>query len=136
MESIKSFIYEKDLRRSVKIKGFSQNLEKIMSSYDILCVASKKEGFGLVTIQAKLSGLLVIGAASGATRELIENGKTGLLYAYKGGYFELARRIEWVINHKEKAKLIAKAGQEDAYENFSLEKSIDKVLEVYSNLLD
>ena len=112
MESIKSFIYEKDLRRSVKIKGFSQNLEKIMSSYDILCVASKKEG------------------------ELIENGKTGLLYAYKGGYFELARRIEWVINHKEKAKLIAKAGQEDAYENFSLEKSIDKVLEVYSNLLD
>lgn len=136
VESIKDFIDENDLSKVVNIKGFSSNLEKKMSGYDILCVASKKEGFGLVIIQAKLSGILVIGAASGATKELIENGETGLLYTYKGGSFALARQIEWAVNNKERAKLMAKEGQEKAYKNFSLEKSIDGILEVYNDLLD
>ena len=95
-------------------------MDKRLSEYDILCTASKKEGFGLLTIEAKLAGLLVVGSASGVARELIENGMTGLLYSYKDGPFGMAKQIEWAAGHREEARIIAKKGREDAAFKFSL----------------
>ncbi|MBS4899651.1 MAG: glycosyltransferase family 4 protein [Clostridiales bacterium] len=120
IKKIRKFISDNDLKNSVKIKGFAADMDKRLSEYDILCTASKKEGFGLLTIEAKLAGLLVVGSASGVARELIENGMTGLLYSYKDGPFGMAKQIEWAAGHREEARIIAKKGREDAAFKFSL----------------
>src|SRR5690606_26697909 len=46
---------------------------------DVLINLSEFEAFGRVNLEANANGIPVIGLKSGATIELIENGKTGFL---------------------------------------------------------
>ena len=56
-------------------------------------MCSRAEAFGRVTVEAMKLGLPVIGAARGATPELVRDGWNGLLYAH-GDANELAGKID------------------------------------------
>ncbi|WP_199614075.1 glycosyltransferase family 4 protein [Paenibacillus alkalitolerans] len=57
-----------------------EQLAKAYASSDVFVFPSTTETLGLVLLEAMVSGLPVIAAASGPTREQIENGKTGFLF--------------------------------------------------------
>lgn len=56
------------------------NPANIYAVLNALIVASEKETFGMVTVEGLLAKLVVIGANSGGTVDILENGKHGLLY--------------------------------------------------------
>jgi glycosyltransferase involved in cell wall biosynthesis len=59
---------------------------------DLMLTCSVDEGFGRVAVEALKSGRPVIGARAGATTELIDDGRTGLLFE-PGDARDLARAI-------------------------------------------
>lgn len=113
--------------------GHIDNPEKIMKHMDIICVCSKNEAFGRVTVEAMASGSLVIGADTGGTIELIQDGKTGLLYR-QGDSDDLANKIKWVTENKDNAKNIANYGQNHVKKMFTAKKNAKEVYDIYSKL--
>jgi len=98
-------------------------------------VCSKAEAFGRVTIEGMLSGTLVIGAACGATEELIQNNKTGLLYEY-GNENDLTNKIKWAVTNKEIARSIANCGRTYAKENMTAVINAQNVYSLYQEVME
>ena len=102
---------------------------------DISVVCTTREGFGRVTIEGMLSGCLVIGSNTGATPELICDGKTGLLYE-QGNYESLGKCILKAIQEKETSNLIAANGQEHARTHFTKEENAKQIAKIYRNIIE
>lgn len=98
---------------------------------DLFVITSKKEAFGLVTIEAMNNGLPVIGSDGGANPELIHPGKNGFLYKIKDGK-DLAEKITHLINDK---PLRTKLG-ENSFKfslSFNSERSCKEMYELLEN---
>lgn len=65
---------------SVEFMGHLTNPLPEIRSSDVVAVCSRSEAFGRVTVEAMKLGKPVVGARSGGTAELIEDGVTGFLY--------------------------------------------------------
>lgn len=130
-----SYINEHALRDCVEILDFTDDLSSLRANNDISLVCSRSEAMGRVTIEGMLSGCLVIGAAAGATTELVEHLKTGLLYQ-SGNPESLAEAIEWAIAHQNSAQRIASAGQDWAYSTFDVDTYARDMMGVYDEILN
>lgn len=128
------YIKNNDLEKNVTIKDFVSDLRTLRSNCDIGLTCSVKEAFGRVTIENQLAGLLVIGANSGGTVEIVDDGKTGLLYDVNS-YEDLAAKIEYAINNKDAMKTIAQVGREEAFNKFSITRVVDEVIKIYDKVM-
>lgn len=104
-----SLIDKLKLDNCVHMLGQVKDISSIRKKCEVGVVASKMEAFGRVTVEGMLSGMVMIGANSGGTAELIEHGETGLLFEV-GDVCELANCIEKVINNPLSAAEIAYKG--------------------------
>lgn len=132
---LKDLVEKLKLTDKVEFHGFCGNTEQYYEKADITCVCSKAEAFGRVTIEGMLSGTLVIGAACGATEELIHSNKTGLLYEY-GNENDLANKIKWVVGNKEIAQGIANCGRTYAKGNMTATINAQNVYSLYQEVLE
>jgi len=64
----------------VSFLGVQEDMSEVRKDCHIAIVASTKEAFGRITIEAMQSGLLVIGSKAGANTELITDKETGLFF--------------------------------------------------------
>ena len=62
-------------------RGYIADRDRLYGDLDILVAPAIDEPFGLTVAEAGSYGLPVVAARSGAFPELIENGRTGLLFA-------------------------------------------------------
>lgn len=96
--SIRKFIEANNIQQYIKILPYSNDLTRIRRRCAISLTCSKLEGLGRVTIEAMLDGVVVIGANTGGTKELIgEDQERGYLYQ-QGDFKDLADKIELVMN--------------------------------------
>ena len=131
---LRELVIKNKLLKYVKFLGWFDNPFLIMNAVDVILVCSVCEAFGRVTIEAMKLGKPVIGARSGGTAELIQDGFNGFLYT-PGDYRELAEKIFFVYEHPEIAKKIAENGKRWADQNFTQEKYGSQVFAVLNNLL-
>jgi phosphatidylinositol alpha-1,6-mannosyltransferase len=117
---------QEGIRNNVKIlKNISdEELKDLYISCTIFALPSKKEGFGLVFLEAMASKKPVIGGNHGGTPEVIEDGKTGLLVNH-GNEKELSSALDRLLSDQ---NLRLKMGQDGykrlnkffLYQNFEL----------------
>ena len=98
---------------------------------DIVFMCSTNEAFGRVTVEGMMSGALVVGKDCAATSEIIDNGRTGILYKDSK---ELVECIKYAIENKEESRKIAKNGQVFAKKLFTAEKNANKIIKIYKQL--
>lgn len=98
IKKLKKYIEKKGLEESVEFLSFVNNPYPLIKAADIVLVCSRNEAFGRITIEAMLLGTPVIGTSSGGTKELIEDGKSGLLYS-SSNHQELAEKIITLANN-------------------------------------
>ena len=104
-DSLEQHVKHYGLEEHVIFHGYAENPMPLIRDADVILMCSRFEAFGRVTVEAMLAGKPVIGAASGGTVELIQDGKTGLLYE-PGNYKELALKIQYLFeNPVERLKL-------------------------------
>ena len=122
------------LKKQIKFLGFVSDLKAKRMETDVELMCSPNEAFGLVTIEAMMSSNPVIGSCSGATKELIEDGKNGL-YFEKENPKDLALKMEEVIRNKKMIREMGDYAYKYAKENYTSEINAKKITEIYKNLI-
>ena len=119
---------------NVKYEGYKRNVEDYYELADISFTCAKSEAFGRTTVEAMLSGNLVIGADSAGTKELIKNYQTGLLYK-QGDSDDLCDKMIYAIENKSIMKNIANEGRDYMFQNMTAEVNADKIYSLYKEIL-
>jgi phosphatidylinositol alpha-1,6-mannosyltransferase len=86
-----------------------EELKRIYNECTIFALPSKKEGFGLVFLEAMAARKPVIGGKHGGTPEVIEDGKTGLLVTH-GREEELTSALELLLSDRDLRLKMGEAG--------------------------
>lgn len=118
---------------AVELRGFVDDPFPALLEAHTLLMCSRNEAMGRVTVEAMACGLPVIGHASGGTLELVEDGRTGLLYP--GGAEELAERMAMMMNDPMRAAALGDAGAACARERFSIERYAEEVAAIHRAVL-
>lgn len=118
----------------IRFHGMSHNVSALYAEADIAFMCSIAEPYGRVTIEAQMSGCLVIGSDAGATPELVRDGVTGYLYE-AGSSESLAEKIAAAVGSPEEARRIAKAGQQYALTRYTKERNLREIMDVYEEVL-
>lgn len=130
VENLRDKVHKLELEECIEFCGYRSDAADLYKKADVTFVCSKAEAFGRVTVEAMMGGSLVIGTDIAATRELIDDHKTGLLYKSEDPK-DLAQKIEWTLNHINEAKKMADCGRSYMFQNMTAEKNAEKINEVY-----
>lgn len=122
------------LNENVNFLGARDDVHRLLSNYDLGLMCSKSEGFGRVTAEYMFAGLAVIASNTGANPELVENGVTGLLYN-KNNIKELANAILRFYYDRRMLKLCAENGKNKAVSEYTIDKNVEKILNVYAEFV-
>jgi glycosyltransferase involved in cell wall biosynthesis len=110
-----------------------ENSLPLMRSADVVLVCSKSEAFGRVTIEGMFSGKPTVGARSGATSELIEDGVDGLLYQ-QGDPKDLAAKIAYLYKNPTIATTLGTNAHSWVESYFTRERCTRELVAVLSSL--
>lgn len=95
-ERLQKLVQEKDLQNMVTFTGFSDQVEQVMASLDILLVPSSAETFGRTIIEGMASGVPVVSTRAGGVPDIISECETGLLVEPQNSG-DLAQAIERLL---------------------------------------
>lgn len=134
INELKKIVQKYGLQDYVDFLGYIDDMKELRQKIDIELVCSRKEAFGRVTIEAMMSMMPVIGANTGGTKELINNGVNGLLYE-QGNYNDLADKIKYLLQNRNKIKEIGINAYNFAKENFTSDKNAEAIYNLYNDIL-
>lgn len=130
VNELKTVVSENGLERCIYFDGFKDNMQMEWRKADIAVVASRAEAFGRVTVEAMLSGALIVGADTAGTAEIVTDMKTGLLFE-NGNAKSLAEKIIWAVNHRDESRKMALTGQYEVKERFTADKNASEIIASY-----
>ncbi len=122
------------LQGRVRFLGFRPDPAHLYRGTDALLVCSRHEGMGRAAVEAMSFCRPVIGYDDGGTPELIEHGKTGLLY--RGGAEELAACMRRFLKNPSRARRMGENGWRAARERFTTEAHAQRMLRVFEGALN
>lgn len=131
--SLENYVKENSMEEFVRFLGPKENIEEYYFSSDIVLMCSEAEAFGRVTVEAMMAGCLVIGANSGCTPELIEDGYSGILYK-SGDYFDLANKIEFALNNANYVRKIVENGRNVMLRTMTAKENAEKINDIYNQI--
>jgi glycosyltransferase involved in cell wall biosynthesis len=130
--------FETELRsiapEGLNLLGFVSQTDDIYRSHDILIMASKAEAFGRVTVEAMANGCVVVGSKAGATPEIIDHGRTGVIFS-PDDPSGCPNAILSLIESREKVIDIRSAAHSEAYSRFTHKRYASDVLALYDETL-
>jgi glycosyltransferase involved in cell wall biosynthesis len=112
---------------------FDTHPTAIMAEYDVFCLPSRSEGFGLSALEAMLAGRVLLVSEAAGIAPHVEASDCGVVVAPESSAIEtglleiLERRSEW--------RDMGLRGQQYALENLSWEKIADSALRQYQQLM-
>lgn len=133
-KKIETLIKENSMENQIRLLGYQDNINEILSEYDIGVTCSRAEAFGRCTVEYMLAGLLTIASDTGANNELVENNVTGLLYKYND-IEQLTNAIQWGVTHRKESWVIAQAGCKAARSKFSKEQYVKDIYNIYEQCI-
>lgn len=102
----------------VHFVDFQEDPFKLVARADVALMCSRSEALGRVTVEAIKLGKPVVGAAAGATPELVRPGWNGFLYE-PGNPADLAQWIKRLYYDREAAREMGRRAQAWAIETFN-----------------
>lgn len=118
------------LRERITFTGHRSDLRRLLPAFDMLCIPSRNEAFGLTVIESMASGRPVIGSNSGAIPELLA-GDNGLLVQYDDPN-AWATGMTQLLLDPEAAEALGLRGRKRAELNFSQAQHVEKLGQLYS----
>ncbi len=133
---LKRYIKQKKMSQHIIFIPYTNNLQQLRLSSDMILVCSKMEAFGRVTAEAMIAGKIVIGASNGGTLELIGgHEERGYLYTWNRPK-ELSEKIEYLITHPKEVFEKEKKAQDFAMRLTDLDTYTDKLKKLYQQVLE
>jgi glycosyltransferase involved in cell wall biosynthesis len=120
-QMLENIAAELNLKDVVSFLGFVEKMEDFYAGLDIFVFCSEWEGMPNSVLEAMASGKPVVAADIPVVRELIEDGKSGLIYPARN-VADLAELIERIIRDPELASKLSQAAIERVAQNFDERK--------------
>ena len=131
LENCRKRIAGEDL--PVKILGWQSDIEKVLSSADVVVLTSDNEGTPLSLIQAGMAGLPVVTTRVGSVPEVVLDGVTGIITSLE--VQEIADALEKLVNSGELRAHMGATAQEFTLANFGVKRLVHDHQELYKKLL-
>lgn len=126
-QRLKALVQEKKLEDRIFFLGTREDIPALMQFCDCFILPSKYEGFSLVLIEAMAAGKPIIVTDFSAGKEVVVHQKNGIVVPQTEG--GIAEGCLLLINDKGIRERIALEARSTA-ENFSIEKHVDRLLEI------
>ncbi len=129
--SLHMLIKERKLEQSVFLLGYLDQASEYLKAFNIFVLPSLKEGLPYAILEAGCASLPVVSTTVGGIPEIVEDMKSGILIQPKNSR-ELAHALSFMIEHPDERRKYGVALREKILKNFSIEKMVEKVEEVYA----
>lgn len=137
---------ENELKESVRARGLNDRVEfiplmdqrrlgELYRQADAVVLASEGEGFGLVLVEAGLSGRPVIAARSGGITDIVEDGYNGLMFNV-GDVAALTESIKKLFADRSLRARLGENGFARAMERFSTPVLVDRMHALFASLIE
>ena len=123
--------YELD---NIEMLGFRTDVPQVMEQADVSIVTSRCEAFGRVTVEAMLTGNLVLGADSAGTKELLQDGNLGVLYEC-GNPESIKEQVIFIIKNRDSLTDKADVARTYMREHMSARKNAENIYREYRRIL-
>lgn len=133
--ALEGLIRDLDLKTRVFILG-ALSREEVIGAYqhaDIFCLPSRNEAFGLVILEAMAAGLPVIASDLAVFKELIREGKNGLLFEV-GNEKALSEKLLRLTEDLLLGKRLVEGAKEIIKEKYEWESIITKLENYYQSI--
>ncbi len=107
--------------------------EMFYKIFDIFALPSHQEGFGLVVLEAMLSGCCAVRSNTEGAYEQIEDGKSGFIFE-DGNVGQLSGILSRLVEDEALCTQVAKAGREKALGEFTSDVMARNTVEVYNKV--
>jgi glycosyltransferase involved in cell wall biosynthesis len=132
---LQELISKYDLGKNIIFTGFRKDIYEIIHNLDILIHTSiLPEPFGRVLLEGMVLRKPVIATNQGGPLEIVEDGISGFLLPPENPEM-LAGKITYLLENKDIARAMGENARKRVEENFSIERNVRKVQEVYAELL-
>ena len=108
---------------------------QLYSAADVFVVPSLEDNLPLTGLEAMACGTPVVGFASGGVPDFVRPQQTGLL-AEAGNPGDLARQINWLVQHPQDGRRMGHNAREVIEREFAQEIQVAKYTDLYRQLLD
>ena len=128
---LENIVREANLERRVTFTGNQTGQAKLdlIRKADFAVIPSRREPFGLVTLELMAAGKAIIASRTGGLKELLENGQTALLFESEN-IEDLAEKMIELEKDPELRKRLGEAGRLKA-QNYRWEKIASRYLSVF-----
>jgi glycosyltransferase involved in cell wall biosynthesis len=129
LQSLNEGVKKENLEEKIIFSGFTREAQKLMQLFDCLVLATDRETFGLVLIEAMACGICVIGTDNAGPLEIIDNKESGLLFK-KRDSDDLAEKIKLLVNDEELKERLGTVAKEKALRVFDSTKQFEKLFTI------
>jgi glycosyltransferase involved in cell wall biosynthesis len=133
-KALESLIAGMNLRESVAMPGWRDDIAAALSSLTLFVSAARSEPFGLSIVEAMAAGLPIVATASEGAREIIEEGVTGKLVPVEDPE-SLAKVISDLLDDPDERLRLGRNAQVAARQRFSLARMASDTERVYREVL-
>jgi glycosyltransferase involved in cell wall biosynthesis len=114
--------------------GERSDIPELMQALDVFVLPSIAEGISNTILEAMASGLPVIATSVGGNVELVEDGRTGFLFA-PVDYRNLARKIIFYFRNRDVIEQHGKNGRTKTENELSLAGMVKRYEALYTSLM-
>jgi glycosyltransferase involved in cell wall biosynthesis len=118
---LESLAAELAIADRVKFAGYQPSPERFLAQMDVFALTSRHEALPLSLLEAWASGLPVISSAVGGIPQVVDHGRTGLLFQ-SGDETALLRCLRKVIKERDYAAALAAEGKAEVEAKYSLSR--------------
>ncbi|MGH9293856.1 MAG: GNAT family N-acetyltransferase [Acidimicrobiales bacterium] len=114
--------------------GERKDMERLYTGFDLYVLASHREGFPRSAMEAAAMGLPVVATDIRGCRQVVEDGRTGILVPPRDAA-RLAAAVGRLARSPAERETMGSAGREKALLEFDQQRVIDLTLDTYDRLL-
>jgi glycosyltransferase involved in cell wall biosynthesis len=120
--------------RNVYFAGTRKDIPDILSAADLLVLPSDSEALPTVLIEAGAAGLPVIASTVGGVKEIVEDGRTGILIPPRDPA-ALASAIQRLLADHALMRRMGEQARQSIQERFTLQRQAQQLTALYRQVL-
>lgn len=130
MQQLAEYVKNSHLEKQVSLLGNRDNIEQLLSDFDIFVLPSLAEGISNTILEAMACGLPVVATKVGGNYELVVNAETGYLVA-SNDPAALADAIQKYLDDPDLRIKQGRVARSRIEKYFSMDKMVEQYKEVY-----
>ena len=135
MNDCLGMVRKMNLSEEVKLLGWRTDYKTLLQMSDVFVNPSLWEGLPFILLEAMIYKKSVVATQATGTRDVIKDGENGFLVPLRSPKL-LADKIKWVLDNPGIAMKIGKEAKKTVEHNYSLEKTILMIEELYLQLFN